>query len=89
MLIVFTALLRINPLAEMLVNKNVDSSKEANAAISLVGNVGLSPEDFAKLRLLCLLLSGVIQIVALRPNLQMYLNEAVLLGNKNCMLARS
>ncbi|KAK0599793.1 hypothetical protein LWI29_008710 [Acer saccharum] len=62
----------------MLVNKNVDSSNEANAAISLVGNVGLSPEDFVKLRLLCLLLSGVIQIVALRPNLQMYLNEAVL-----------
>ncbi|KAK1582592.1 hypothetical protein Q3G72_016589 [Acer saccharum] len=54
----------------MLVNKNVDSSNEANAAISLVGNVGLSPEDFVKLRLLCLLLSGVIQIVALRPNLQ-------------------
>ncbi|KAI9161693.1 hypothetical protein LWI28_019803 [Acer negundo] len=78
LLIVFTALLWINPLAEMIVNKNVDSSKEANAAISLVGNVGLSPEDFAKLRLLCLLLSGVIQIVALRPNLQMYLNEAVL-----------
>ncbi|TXG67277.1 hypothetical protein EZV62_008552 [Acer yangbiense] len=65
-------------LAEMLVNKNVDSSKEANAAISLVGNVGLSPEDFAKLRLLRLFLSCVIQIVALSPNLQMYLNEAVL-----------
>ncbi|KAK1584161.1 hypothetical protein Q3G72_030375 [Acer saccharum] len=62
----------------MLLNKNVDSSKEANAAISLVGNVGLSPEDFAKLRLSCLLLSGVIQIMALRPNLQMYLNKAVL-----------
>ncbi|KAK0602652.1 hypothetical protein LWI29_035708 [Acer saccharum] len=62
----------------MLVNKNVDSSEEANAAISLVGNVGLSPEDFAKLRLLCLFLSCVIQIVALSPNLQMYLNEAVL-----------
>ncbi|KAK0598936.1 hypothetical protein LWI29_000868 [Acer saccharum] len=62
----------------MLVNKNVDSSNEANAAISLVGNAGLSPEDFVKLRLLCLLLSGVIQIVALHPNLQMYLNEAVL-----------
>ncbi|KAK0599578.1 hypothetical protein LWI29_006582 [Acer saccharum] len=61
----------------MLVNKNVDSSNEANAAISLVGNAGLSPGDFVKLRLLCLLLSGVIQIVALHPNLQMYLNEAV------------
>ncbi|TXG67285.1 hypothetical protein EZV62_008560 [Acer yangbiense] len=72
------ALLWINPLDEMLLNKNVDSSKEANSAISLVGNVGLSPEDFAKLRLSCLLLSGVIQIVALRPNLQMYLNKAVL-----------
>ncbi|TXG67280.1 hypothetical protein EZV62_008555 [Acer yangbiense] len=72
------ALLWINPLDEMLLNKNVDSSKEANSAISLVGNVGLSPEDFAKLRLSCLLLSGVIQIVALRPNLQMHLNKAVL-----------
>ncbi|KAL5811163.1 hypothetical protein ACOSQ4_027731 [Xanthoceras sorbifolium] len=76
--IVFTALLWINPFAEMLVNNKVDGSEGANAAIRLVGNVGLSPEDFAKLRLWCLLFSGAIQIVALRPNLQMYLNEAVL-----------
>ncbi|XP_031269501.1 uncharacterized protein LOC116127978 [Pistacia vera] len=84
LLIVSTALLWINPLAEILVKKRINDSKGANAtsnirdAENLVGNVGFSQEDFNKLRNWLLLFSGIIQIVALRPNLQMYLNEAVL-----------
>ncbi|GAV72501.1 Tmemb_161AB domain-containing protein [Cephalotus follicularis] len=85
LLVVFTALLWINPLADFLVNKHIDDDSNGAKAITssgyaeqLVGNVGLSPADFSKLRLWCLLLSGLTQIVALRSNLQMYLNEALL-----------
>lgn len=76
MMIVFTVLLWINPLAGMLVNKNING-KVGNAEM-LIGNVGFLPSDFAKFRLCCLLLSSFLQIVALRPNIQMYLNEALL-----------
>ncbi|PPS19434.1 hypothetical protein GOBAR_AA01140 [Gossypium barbadense] len=75
MLTLFTALLWINSLAEILVNKN---SHNGGVADKLVGNVGFSKLDFTKLRILCLLLSGVLQVVASRSNLQMFLNEAVL-----------
>ncbi|KAL4595212.1 hypothetical protein ACB092_12G074800 [Castanea dentata] len=84
MLIMFTALLWINPFSEILVNKNNDDGNGARVvsengdAERLVGNVGMSCSDFIKLRLWCLLLSGLLQIMALRPNLQMYLNEALL-----------
>lgn len=84
MLIIFTALLWINPFAEILVNKNIGNGKgehfvsNIGNAEKLVENVGFSRSDFTKLRLWCLLLSGLLQIVALRPNLQMYLNEALL-----------
>jgi hypothetical protein len=44
----------------------------------LVGNVGFTESDFNKFRLCCLFLSGIFQILALRPNVQMYLNEALL-----------
>ncbi|WRX18497.1 Transmembrane protein 161A/B - like 1 [Theobroma cacao] len=73
---VFTALLWINPLAGILVNKN--SYNGRGAVEKLVGNVGFSKLDFTRLRVLCLLLSGILQIMALRSNLQMFLNEAVL-----------
>ncbi|EOY23134.1 Uncharacterized protein TCM_015120 [Theobroma cacao] len=73
---VFTALLWINPLAEILVNKNGYNGR--GAVEKLVGNVGFSKLDFTRLRVLCLLLSGILQIMALRSNLQMFLNEAVL-----------
>ena len=76
LLTMFTALLWINPLTEILVNKNSCDGK--GAAKKLVGNVGFSKLEFTRLRILCLLLSGVLQIVALRSNLQMFLNEAVL-----------
>lgn len=81
---IFTALLWINPFIELLIIKEPLDSKKSHSSTSslggetLAGNVGMSSSDFAKFRLCCLLLSGLSQIVALRPNLQMYLNEAVL-----------
>ncbi|XP_044506858.1 uncharacterized protein LOC123226406 [Mangifera indica] len=82
MLIVSAALLWINPLTEILVKKRINDCKGENSCVGdvrkLVGNVGFSQEDFNRFRNWLLLLSGIIQIVALRPNLQMYLNEAVL-----------
>lgn len=68
---VFTSLLWILPLAEILV-------KRSSNAGGLVGNVGFSSGDFGKFRVLCLWLSGLLQAMAVRPNLQMFLNEAVL-----------
>ncbi|XP_059629302.1 uncharacterized protein LOC132271825 [Cornus florida] len=84
LLIVFTSLLWVNPLAELLINKRMDGRKGSHLIGSngdfeeLVGNVGMSRVDFHKLRLWCLLFSGLLQIASVRPNLQMYLNEAVL-----------
>lgn len=79
LLIVFTALLWIKPMTAVLVNVNNSDTKEAiGNADKLVENLGISQSDFEKLRVWCLLLSGILQVVALRPNLQMYLNEAVL-----------
>ncbi|ESQ43309.1 hypothetical protein EUTSA_v10013484mg [Eutrema salsugineum] len=79
---VFTSLLWIHPLAEILVKRSQDagtSSSSSNGShIGLVGNVGMSSIDFAKFRVLCLLVSGLLQAIAVRPNLQMFLNEAVL-----------
>ncbi|KAK7858081.1 hypothetical protein CFP56_014470 [Quercus suber] len=72
MLIMFTALLWINPFSEILVNNNNDDGKGARVvseigdAERLVGNA------------LVLVAFGLLQIMALRPNLQMYLNEALL-----------
>ncbi|XVF53641.1 hypothetical protein PTKIN_Ptkin05aG0115000 [Pterospermum kingtungense] len=76
LLTMFTALLWINPLTEILVNKNSYGGR--GVAGKLVGNVGFSNVEFTRLRVSCILLSGVLQIVALRSNLQMFLNEAVL-----------
>ncbi|KAK9103373.1 hypothetical protein Sjap_020627 [Stephania japonica] len=45
---------------------------------NLVGKIGVAQSKFRKLRIWFLLASGILQIVALRLNLQMYLNEAVL-----------
>uniref|UniRef100_A0A5B7BUP5 Transmembrane protein 161B n=1 Tax=Davidia involucrata TaxID=16924 RepID=A0A5B7BUP5_DAVIN len=84
LLTVFTSLLWINPLAKLLVNKSIEDTKGSHLigrtgdADELVGNVGMLQSDFDKLRLWCLLASGLLQIVTLRLNLQIYLNEAVL-----------
>jgi len=84
-LLIFTALMWIMPLAEIFVNKNYNNSKGNSATTSgvgnaerVVGNVGFSPSDFNNFRHWCLLGSSLLQIVALRANLQMYLNEALL-----------
>ncbi|KAK7270507.1 hypothetical protein RIF29_23702 [Crotalaria pallida] len=80
--IIFSALLWIKPLAEIFVNT---SGKGASATRSgfgnadkLVGHMGLLSSEFSNFRIWCLLGSSLLQIVALRPNLQMYLNEALL-----------
>ncbi|EXC15959.1 hypothetical protein L484_015762 [Morus notabilis] len=84
LVITLTALLWIKPLSEMLVNKSIDDGKgshlvnEIGNAERLLGNVGFLRSDFARIRIWCLFISGVSQLVALRPNLQMYLNEALL-----------
>lgn len=82
----FAAVLWINPLSGMLVNHNINDGKGKGETLAnkignseqLFGNVGFLPSVFAKLRIWCLGLSGFLQLVALRPNLQMYLNEALL-----------
>ncbi|TYK22926.1 transmembrane protein 161B [Cucumis melo var. makuwa] len=79
----FTTLLWVNPLAEIFIKKNIGEgtighmSSDRNAD-RLVGSIGFSKGDFAKLRLWCLTLSAFLQIVAVRQNLQMFLNEALL-----------
>lgn len=84
LLIMFTSLLWIDPFAKLLVKNNFSSSKEAHlnngvgSTDELVGNMGMSRLDFTTFRILCLLISGIVQILVLRPSLQMYLNEAVL-----------
>ncbi|OVA14129.1 Transmembrane protein 161A/B [Macleaya cordata] len=78
----FTSLLWIKPVAAIFVNsfgsKGVNSSERIGASEKLVGNLGMLQSDFDKFRLWCLLAFGLSQFVTLRPNLQMYLNEAVL-----------
>ncbi|MBA0806418.1 hypothetical protein Gohar_005872 [Gossypium harknessii] len=49
-----------------------------NPFVEILSFVSFSRSEFTRFRLLCLLLSGVLQIVSLRSNLQMFLNEAVL-----------
>lgn len=81
LLVMFTSLLWIGPFANILVNMNADNRKGANLigdVDQLIGNVGMSKSDFDKFRVWCLLASGLLQIITLRSNLQMYLNEAVL-----------
>ncbi|KAF9617567.1 hypothetical protein IFM89_037379 [Coptis chinensis] len=77
LLTVFSSLLWINPLVEDFINtKNVGTRNRVND--KFVGNFGLERPDFVMFRFWCLMGSGVLQIITLRPNLQMFLNEAVL-----------
>nr|GMD55172.1 transmembrane protein 161A [Ipomoea batatas] len=84
LMIALTSLLWISPFAELLVNKNFDQKRgscyggRVEYATKLVGNVGMMRSDLDKFRLWCLLASGILQIMSLRSNVQMYLNEAVL-----------
>ncbi|KAL2556037.1 Transmembrane protein [Forsythia ovata] len=82
--VVFTSLLWIIPFAEIFVYKTIDERKgsflagKSGAATELAGNVGMSRMIFEKFRLWCLLITGLLQILTVRPNAQMFLNEAVL-----------
>ncbi|KAF4399768.1 hypothetical protein G4B88_022851 [Cannabis sativa] len=78
LLMTLTGLLWIKPLSELLVINNNNTKNSIRNAERLAGNIGFSPSEFDKLRIWLLVLSGVLQLVALRPNLQMYLNEALL-----------
>lgn len=81
LMLAFVSLLWIKPFAEILQNKNIGVSRRGQAGghrEKLVGNMGMAEADFVKFRLWCLLISGVLQVLALRPNVQTYLNEAVL-----------
>ncbi|KAI3757609.1 hypothetical protein L6452_05151 [Arctium lappa] len=81
---IFTSLLWINPFADLLINKNIGVKKGSRHSYNIrdtnhvVGNVGMSRSDFENFRLCCLLATGVLQMLTLRANLQMFLNEAVL-----------
>ncbi|KAG8390303.1 hypothetical protein BUALT_Bualt01G0069600 [Buddleja alternifolia] len=75
-MVVFTSLLWISPFAKFLVNDNINGGNRE--VMDLVGYIGLSRSNFDNLRLWCMLISGLLQIMALRPNVQMFLNEAVL-----------
>ncbi|KAI4351781.1 hypothetical protein L6164_006099 [Bauhinia variegata] len=83
-LIIFVVLIWVSPLAEIFVNTNYTSSERSAStskfgnAVKLVGNLGLLQSNFSNFRRWCLLVSSLLQIVALRSNLQMYLNEALL-----------
>ncbi|KAL0341069.1 UNVERIFIED_CONTAM: hypothetical protein Sradi_4623700 [Sesamum radiatum] len=81
---VFTSLLWITPFAEFLVNKNADGKNGLHVAgkrgevLELVGYIGMSRSNFDNLRVWCLLITGLLQLLAVRANAQMFLNEAVL-----------
>ncbi|KZV31334.1 hypothetical protein F511_15162 [Dorcoceras hygrometricum] len=79
-LVFFTSLLWFKPLAEFLVYSNMSSelvTDKKGEVVSFVAHLGLSKPNFENLRIWCLLITGLLQILALRPNLQMFLNEGV------------
>ncbi|KAL0382343.1 UNVERIFIED_CONTAM: hypothetical protein Scaly_0521600 [Sesamum calycinum] len=81
---VFTSLLWITPFAEFLVNKNADGKNglhmtgKRGEVLELVGYIGMSRSNFDNLRVWCLLITGLLQLLTVRANAQMFLNEAVL-----------
>ncbi|XP_059304838.1 uncharacterized protein LOC132056580 [Lycium ferocissimum] len=73
---VLTSMLWVKPFADLLL---IDQDKASVEHVrELVGNVGMQKSEFSRFRVWCLLVSGLLQIVSLRANVQMYLNEAVL-----------
>ncbi|PIA49535.1 hypothetical protein AQUCO_01300378v1 [Aquilegia coerulea] len=82
LLAVFASLLWVNPLMAIFINNRNASSSGAIGRIrvneNLIGNTGMDKVSFLKFRVWCLMGSGLLQIITLRPNLQMFLNEAVL-----------
>lgn len=80
LLSVFASLLWVNPLVEIFIKQKTEANfgRRVLGNENLMGNGGLDRSEFVKFRIWCLMGSGVLQIVTLRPNLQMFLNEAVL-----------
>ncbi|XP_068634892.1 uncharacterized protein [Aristolochia californica] len=74
---VFTSSLWINPVVEIFLRKEGSAVGGANTEV-LAGHIGMVRSDFLKFRVWCLLVSAVLQLLVLRPMLQMFLNEAVL-----------
>ncbi|KAI5670114.1 hypothetical protein M9H77_10478 [Catharanthus roseus] len=83
-LVVFTSTLWFSPFTEILLNKKTDGTKGLHFIVrnknpgELAGSLGMTQSDFHKFRVWCLLGSGLLQFLSLRPNVQMFLNEAVL-----------
>lgn len=81
---VFTSLLWISPFAELLINSNTGGSNTSHMTgtkrevIEIAGRVGMSRLSFDNLRSWCLFTTGVLHFLTVRPNIQMFLNEAVL-----------
>ncbi|KAL7147499.1 hypothetical protein ABFS83_06G111200 [Erythranthe nasuta] len=75
----FTSLLWISPFAEFLINKNAVGAKRGpHMANELFGYVGMSRSNFYSSRQWLLLVTGLLQFLTVRSNVQMFLNEAVL-----------
>lgn len=81
---VFTSLLWISPFAELLINSKTDGSNISHMTgnkrevIEISGRVGMSRLSFDNMRSWCLFTTGMLQFLTVRPNIQMFLNEAVL-----------
>lgn len=81
---VFTSLLWISPFAELLINSNTGGSNGSRMTgtkrevIEIAGRVGMSRLSFDNLRSWCLFTTGMLHFLTVRPNIQMFLNEAVL-----------
>ncbi|XP_057774395.1 LOW QUALITY PROTEIN: uncharacterized protein LOC130993505 [Salvia miltiorrhiza] len=78
---VFTSLLWISPFADLLINGGSNRSHmtgNRREVIEIAGRIGMSRSSFDNVRSWCLFATGVLQFLTLRPNIQLFLNEAVL-----------
>ncbi|KAL6531287.1 hypothetical protein OROHE_014356 [Orobanche hederae] len=81
MMALFTSLLWISPFANFLIHKNLhgrNGSHIPSKSEELSGYVGMSELNFDDFRHWCFLITGLLQFFTMRPNVQMFLNEAVL-----------
>nr|XP_027062684.1 uncharacterized protein LOC113689048 [Coffea arabica] len=84
LLVVFTSTLWVGPFTELLVCEKSDGIKGLHSngrnryTEELIGRLGMLRSDFYKFKVWCMFSSGILQILSLRPNVQMFLNEAVL-----------
>ncbi|KAH6828099.1 hypothetical protein C2S53_014940 [Perilla frutescens var. hirtella] len=81
---VFTSLLWISPFADLLINSKIGGSNRSHMTrnkrqvIEIAGRFGMSRSSFDNLRNWCLFTTGMLQFLTVRPNIQLFLNEAVL-----------